>query len=156
MPNIQSRLDELAITLPEVSAPAANYLPYVIAGDLVYISGQLPFENGAIADTHKGKVGKDVTVEQAADTAKLCILNVLAQLKAACDGDLERVEQCVRLGIFVQSADDFTAQPVVGNGASDMLVAILGDKGKHARAAVGVNALPLGVAVEIDAIFKIA
>lgn len=153
---IESRIVELGITLPQASTPAANYVPFVQTGDLIFIAGQLPFENGKISDAHKGKVGQDLAVEDAQKAAQLCALNICAQLKAACGGDLEKVAQCVRLGIFVNSSDDFIRQPEVGNGASDVIVSIFGDRGKHARAAVGVNTLPRGVVVEIDAVFRIS
>lgn len=154
MPNpIDKKLTELGITLPASSAPAANYIPYVKTGKLVFISGQVPVRDGKIVDV--AKVGATFTVEQAQATARLCGLNMLSHLKAACDGDLSRVKKCVKLGIFVNSAAGFTEQPKVANGVSDLMVAVFGDAGKHARAAVGVNELPFGVAVEVDGIFEI-
>ena len=146
-------LSRLGINLPDAPAPAANYVPYVIAGNMVFVSGQLPLVEGKLSVT--GHVGKDVTTEQAAKQARQCAINLLAQLNSACGGDLGRVKQVVKLGGFVACADSFTDQPEVINGASDMLVKILEDKGMHTRAAVSVNSLPLGVAVEIDAIFEI-
>jgi len=150
---IESRLVELGLSLPEAAAPAANYVPYVQTGNLVVISGQITLENGALK--YVGRVGQDFTTEQAYDAAKLCGLNLIAQLKAACGGDLERVTRVVRLGGFVNCTADFTDQPKVINGASDLMAEVFGDKGKHARAAVGVNTLPLGVAVEVEGLFEI-
>jgi len=154
MSEVEKRLSALSITLPQTALPAANYVPYVQSGNLVFISGQLPMKDGKPQDI--GRVGKDFTVEQAQATARLCAINILAQLKAACGGNLDRVKRCVRLGVFVHSTDSFTDQPKVANGASDLMVAALGDAGRHARFAVGVSQLPFGVAVEIDATFEIA
>lgn len=154
MSTIEQRLNELNITLPEASVPVANYVPYVVQDNLVYISGQLPFGVGELAD-HSGIAGKDVSVEKATQIARICGLNILAQLKAACGGDLDRVERCIKLGIFINSAADFTEHPKVANGASDLMVEVFGDKGKHARFAVGSSQLPLGAAVEVDALFAI-
>jgi enamine deaminase RidA (YjgF/YER057c/UK114 family) len=153
MSEVEKRLLALNITLPQTSPPAANYVPYVISGNLVFISGQLPMKDGKPQDI--GHVGKDFTVEQAQVTARQCAINILAQLKAACGGNLDRVKRCVRLGVFVNSTDTFTDQPKVANGASDLMVAALGDAGKHARFAVGVSQLPFGVAVEVDGTFEI-
>jgi len=150
---IDQALADLNITLPTPLAPVANYVPYVQSGNLVVISGQLPMKDGALAFT--GHVGMDVTIEQAQEAARLCAINLLAQVKAAAGGDLSRVVRCVRLGVFVNSAHEFTDQPKVANGASDLMVAVLGEAGKHARAAVGVNTLPLGAAVEVEAIFEL-
>ena len=147
-------LASLNLTLPEATMPAANYVPSITTGNQVVISGQLPMKDGKPQDI--GKVGKDFTVEQAQRTAQQCGLNILAHLKVACGGDLSRVRQCIRLGVFVNSTDDFTGQPAVANGVSDLMVKIFGDKGKHARFAVGVAQLPFGVAVEVDATFEIA
>lgn len=149
---IETRLIELGVTLPEAPAPAANYVPYVIAGDLVYVSGQISNgPDGLII----GKLGENMDVAEGAAAAKTCALSLVAQLKAACDGDLTRLVRVVKLGGFVNSTPDFTDQPKVINGASDFLVELLGDAGRHARAAVGSVALPLGVAVEIEGIFQI-
>jgi len=150
---IDKRLKELGIELPEAAAPAANYVPYVISGNLVFVAGQVTFWNGELK--YKGKVGDDFTVEQGYEAARLCGLNIIAQVKAACGGDLDKVERCVRLGGFVNAAGDFHDHPKVVNGASDLMVEVFGDKGRHARAAVGAPALPLNVAVEVDAIFQI-
>jgi len=150
--SIEARIAELGLTLPEPAKPVASYVSYVRAGNQVTISGQLSNDaNGGI----KGTVGVDVTPEQALEAARLCGLNLIAQIKAACDGDLDRVVRIVKLGGFVQAGPDFTAIPAVINGCSDMMVEVFGDAGKHARSAVGVYKLPLGFAVEIDAIVEI-
>jgi enamine deaminase RidA (YjgF/YER057c/UK114 family) len=151
--SIQDKLKSLGITLPQAAAPAANYVPWVISGNQVFVSGQLPMEDGKIAVA--GRLGDNVSLEDGQRAARLCAVNILAQARAAL-GDLDRVTRIVRLGGFVASADSFTDQPKVVNGASDLMVEVFGDKGRHARAAVGVNTLPLGVAVEIDAIIEFA
>lgn len=149
---IEERLVELGLTLPDAPAPAANYVPYVITGNTVYVSGQISQdENGLI----KGKLGADMDVEAGAKAAQTCALSLLAQVKAACSGDLSQVIRVVKLVGFVNSTADFTDQPKVINGASDTLVDILDDAGKHARSAVSAASLPLGVAVEIEGIFEI-
>jgi len=150
---VEQKLSELNITLPPSVMPAANYVPYTVSGNLVFVSGTLPMKDGKPQDI--GKLGKEFTVEQGQQTAKLCGINILAHVKAACGGDLSRVVKCVRMGIFVASAEGFTAQPAVANGVSDMMVEIFGEAGKHARFAVGVAELPFGVAVEVDATFEI-
>jgi enamine deaminase RidA (YjgF/YER057c/UK114 family) len=154
MSKIESRLKELGIQLPTPPAPVASYVPYVVTGNLVFISGQVTMS----ADGLKfiGKVGAEISLEDGKEAAKLCAVNLLAQLKAACGGDLERVRACVKLGVFVNATSDFTQHPEVGNGASDLIVAVLGDAGKHARAATGAGSLPRGVAVEVDGVFEIA
>lgn len=150
--SIEARIAELGLTLPEPAKPVASYVSYVRSGNQITISGQLSNDaNGGI----KGTVGVDVTPEQALEAARLCGLNLVAQIKAACDGDLDRVVRIVKLGGFVQAGPDFTAIPAVINGCSDMMVEVFGDAGKHARSAVGVYKLPLGFAVEIDAIVEI-
>jgi enamine deaminase RidA (YjgF/YER057c/UK114 family) len=151
---IEARLQELGFTLPVAAAPAANYVPYVISGNLLYLSGQLPMENGKIAVT--GIVGRDVDVTAAARAAELCAINILAQAKAALGGDLGRIVRVIKLNGFVASTPDFVEQHVVINGASNLIANVLGDAGKHARAAVGMAALPMNAAVEIDAILEIA
>jgi enamine deaminase RidA (YjgF/YER057c/UK114 family) len=151
---IETRLQELGITLPEAAAPAANYLPYVISGNLLYISGQLPNENGKLAVT--GLVGKDVDVAAGQRAAELCAINILAQAKAALGGDLTRIKRIVKLTSFVASAPDFYEQHIVTNGASNLVANVLGDAGKHARAAVGMAALPFNAAVEVEAIIEIS
>lgn len=151
---IEARLAELGIELPEAPTPAANYVPFVQTGKLVFIAGQVPFAGGELK--YVGKIGRDFDVEEGAACARLCAINILAQLKAACGGDLDRVARCVKLGGFVNCPPDFTQQPQVVNGASDLIVEVFGDAGRHARFAVGAPSLPLGVAVEVDAIFELA
>ena len=153
MSAIEHRLAELGITLPDAPAPAANYVPWVIAGDMVYVSGQVPMRDGAFIT---GKLGQDMSVEEGAAAAKVCAIALLAQLKAACGGDLGRLKQVVKLTGFVNSTGDFGDQPKVINGASDFMVEALGDAGRHARSAVSAASLPFGVAVEIEGIFQIA
>lgn len=150
---IEAKLKELGILLPEAVMPAANYVPCVQTGNQVVVSGQLPMKDGK--PQFIGKLGAEFSVEEGQETAKLCGINVLAQLKATLGGDLDRVVRCVRLGVFVASAPGFTDQPKVANGVSDMMVNIFGDKGRHARAAVGVAELPFGVAVEVEALFEV-
>lgn len=151
---IEARLNELGIELPEAPGAAANYVPYVVTGNLVFVAGQVPLVDGELK--YLGQVGKDIELEEAQAAARVCGLNLIAQVKAACDGDLDRVVRCVKLGGFVNSSDGFDRQPWVINGASDLIAEVFGDKGRHARFAVGANALPLGVSVEIDAVFEIA
>jgi len=149
---VAARIAELGITLPEPAKPVASYVSFVQTGNLVHISGQLSNDaSGGI----KGTVGVDVTPEQASAAARLCAINLIAQISAAVDGDLERVVRIVKLGGFVQAGPGFTAIPAVINGCSDLMVEVFGDAGKHARSAVGVYQLPLGFAVEIDAIVEI-
>ncbi|EKV26992.1 Endoribonuclease L-PSP [Caenispirillum salinarum AK4] len=150
---IEARLTEKGITLPNAAAPAGNYVPYVVSGTLVFISGQLPLVDGR--PEFNGRLGESVSLEDGQRAARLCGLNLIAQLKAACGGDLDRVTRVVRLGGFVNSAADFTDQPKVINGASDLMVEVFGEAGKHARAAVGAPTLPLGVSVEIEGTFEI-
>ena len=150
---IDTTLKNLGITLPTAAAAVANYVPTVRSGNIVVVSGQITMENGT--PQFIGKLGRDFSVEQGQQAARLCALNVLAQLKGALDGDLDRVVRVIRLGVFVNGTDDFRDQPKVANGASDLMVQVFGDAGKHARAAVGVNALPLGVATEVEALFEV-
>ena len=149
--SIEARLAELGITLPEPAAPVASYVPVVVAGGLAHVSGQLPFVGGQLVT---GRLGEDVSLEDGTAAARACGLMVLAQVRAAL-GSLDRVERVVKLGVFVNSAGTFTDQPKVANGASDLMADLFGDAGKHARAAVGVPALPLGAAVEVDAILAV-
>jgi enamine deaminase RidA (YjgF/YER057c/UK114 family) len=151
---IEARLAELGIALPQPAAPAGAYVPYVISGNLVFVAGQVTLDNGEI--TYKGRLGESIGVDEGYAAARLCGLNLLAQVNGACAGDLDRVKRVVRLGGFVNSTADFTDQPKVINGASDLMVEVFGDAGRHARAAVGAPSLPLGVAVEVDGIFEIA
>ena len=152
--DIEQRLTDLGITLPEPIAPVANYVPYVISGNLIYVSGQVPLADGKVQMT--GIVGEGLSVEQGQEAAKLCAINLIAQAKAACDGDLSRISRVVKLTGFVASPAEFTDHPKVVNGASDLMVEVFGDKGKHARAAVGMSSLPLGVPVEVEAIFELS
>lgn len=145
---IEARLAELGITLPEAPNPVANYVPYAVSGNLLFISGQIA--KGADGKIVTGALGQDVDIEAGQQAARLCALNILAQAKAAL-GDLDRIVQVVRLTGFVNATATFTDHPKVVNGASDLVVEVLGDKGRHTRAAVGVSSLPLGSAVEIDA-----
>ena len=151
---VEQRLREIGVSIPDAPTPAANYLPFTRTGNLVFVSGQVPFVDGKLTVT--GTVGKDASIEDAQGQAKVCAINLLAQLKVACDGELDRVVQVVKLGAFVASADDFNSQPVVVNAASDLMVAAFGDAGRHARFAVGSSALPLNCLVEIDGVFEIA
>ncbi len=150
---IEERLAELGLTLPAAAAPAANYVPWTRSGDTLYIAGQLPFEDGKLEI--KGDVGGAVSLEDGKRAARLCALNILAQAKAALDGDLDRVTRCLKLGAFVAAAPGFGEHPQVVNGASDLMVEAMGDAGRHARFAVGVSGLPLNAAVEIDAILEV-
>ena len=155
MPNkINARLQKLRIELPEAPAPVANYVPYITTDNLVFISGQIPFLKGEIK--YPGKLGENMSVENAQKAARLCGINLLAQLKNACGGDLDRVFQVIKLNGFVNGTPDFTDQALVINGTSDLMFEVFQENGKHARAAVGCIALPLGAAVEVDAIFEIS
>lgn len=151
---IAARLKELNLVLPQASAPVANYVPAARCGNALYVSGQIPLEGGK--PQFIGKLGREFGIEQGQQAARLCALNVLAQASAALGGDLDRVVRCVRVGGFVNSTPEFADQPQVVNGASDLLVAVLGDAGRHARSAVGCASLPRGVAVEIDAVFEVS
>ena len=153
MDKFEEAVATLGLTIPEPTIPVANYVPYVISGKHVFISGQIPMQEGQIGFV--GKLGQEFSVEQGREAAQICGLNVLALIRHACGGNLERVVRCVRLGGFVNGTDDFTDQPQVVNGASDLMVAVFGERGRHARAAVGANSLPRGVAVEVDAVFEI-
>jgi enamine deaminase RidA (YjgF/YER057c/UK114 family) len=151
---VEKLLADKKIELPKAAAPVANYVPVVIAGNLAFVSGQVTVWNGEFKFV--GKLGQEFDVAQGQQAARLCGLNVIAQLKAALGGDLDRVKRCVKLGVFVNSTDGFTDQPKVANGVSDLIVEVFGDAGKHARFAVGSNVLPLNVAVEVDAVFEVA
>ncbi|KQT34801.1 hypothetical protein ASG29_01170 [Sphingomonas sp. Leaf412] len=148
---IDRTLADLGLALPQAAAPVASYVPVVEAGGLLHVSGQLPFRDGKVVT---GRLGDGTSLEDGQEAAKLCALMVVAQIKAHL-GNLGRVVRVVKLGVFVNSTADFTDQPKVANGASDLMVALFGDAGKHARAAVGVAALPLGAAVEVDAIVEV-
>jgi enamine deaminase RidA (YjgF/YER057c/UK114 family) len=149
---IESKLTELGINLPQAAAPAANYVPFVQVGDTVYISGQVSMVDGKFT---KGKLGADMSVEDGAAAAKTCAIGLLAQAKAACGGNLEKLVRVVKLTGFVNSTGDFGDQPAVINGASDFLVEVMGDAGRHSRSAVSAASLPFGVAVEIEGIFQV-
>ena len=149
----EEKLSALGIELPQAPAPAANYVPFVQTGSLLFISGQISIAPAGAA--HKGRLGEDLDVAAGQAAARQCAINILAQAKAAL-GELGRIRRLVKLGAFVCSTPDFTEQPAVVNGASDLMVEVLGDRGRHARFAVGAPSLPLGVAVEIDAIFEVA
>lgn len=150
---IDARLAELGIVIPEAAAPAANYVPYVVAGSLLHVAGQITMQDGKLA--YVGRVGREFGIDEGYRAARLCGLNLIAQAKAACGGDLDRVKRVVKLGGFVNCVPDFIDQPKVVNGASDLMVEVFGDKGRHARFAVGAPSLPFDAAVEIDAIFEI-
>lgn len=150
---IETRLANLGIELPPVPAPVANYVAYQVAGNMAYIAGQIPFLNGELM--HIGKVPSQVSIKQAQAAARQCGINMLAALKGACEGDLDRVKQCVRLQGFVASDNDFTGQSTVVNGVSDFMVEVFGDAGKHTRLAIGSNSLPLDACVEVSGIFFI-
>lgn len=149
----EAKLAELGITVPQVAAPLANYIGYNIVGTLVVVSGQIPLVDGKIAVT--GKVGAGVTVEQGQHAARICFINLLAQLKAATGGDLDKVKRVVRLGGFIAAGPEFTQHALVMNGASDMAVAVFGEKGRHARTTIGVPALPGDAAVEVEGMFEL-
>ena len=150
---IDARLRQLGIELPEPAAPVANYVPFAVSGNLVFIAGQLCLWNGE--RRFPGKLGAAIGIPDGQQAARLCALNILAHLRVACGGDLDRVRRCIRLGGFVNCTPDFTDMPQVVNGASDLMVEVFGDQGRHARAAVGVSSLPAGVAVEVEGTFEI-
>ena len=151
--NYEDKLNELNIKLPEAKAPVGNYVAAKTSGKMLFISGQISINaNGELI---KGKVGKDLNTEAGYDAAKRCALSIIAQVKKACNGDLSKIKSCIKLTGFVNSTEDFTDQPKVINGASDMIASVFGDSGMHTRAAVSTNSLPLGVSVEVDAIFEL-
>ena len=149
----EENIKNLGLNIPELPKALANYVPYKIVGNSIYISGQAPAQNGEVI--YKGKVGSDITVEDGIEAAKLCVINIIAAVKTGLDGDWDKLDSFVKLTGYVNCQDNFTDQPNVINGASDMLVDIFGEQGRHARVAVGSNALPLGIAVEIDAIVQL-
>ena len=151
--SFDNKIKDLGITLPEAKSPVGNYVATKITGKMLFISGQISIdENGELI---KGKVGKDLDTENGYNAAKRCALSIVSQLKKACEGDLSKVKSCIKLTGFVNSSDNFTEQPKVINGASDLIASIFGESGMHTRAAVSTNSLPLGVAVEVDAIFEL-
>ena len=151
--NFQKKIDELKIKLPEAKPPVGSYVATKISGNLLFISGQISITESG--DLIKGKVGKELSTQDGYEAAKRCGLSIVAQAKVACKGDLSKIKSCVKLTGFVNSTEDFTEQPKVINGASDLIAAIFGDVGMHTRAAVSTNSLPLGVSVEVDAIFEL-
>jgi enamine deaminase RidA (YjgF/YER057c/UK114 family) len=153
MKSFEENLKELGIELPNAPAPVGAYVAYKKTGNLVFISGQVSFKKDG--QLIKGKVGSDLTLEQGQEAAKVCALNILSQIKAACNGDLNIVKNCIKITGFVNSKDDFIDQPKVINGASELISSVFHDNGKHARAAISVNSLPLGAAVEVEAIFEV-
>ena len=154
MPKVENRLAELDIILPRAAAPVADYRPFVLAGDLLFVSGQIPLRDGKVM--HTGQLGRDCSLEEAREAARLCAINCLAQAKAALQGDLDRVRQVVKITGFVSASADFTEHPKVVDAASAIMTAAFGEAGRHARAAVGCSSLPLGVPVEVEAIFLVA
>lgn len=150
---INKQLEHLGIILPQPIAPIANYVPFVRTGNQIFISGQLPIQDGEVKFV--GKLGEDISVEDGQKAARICAINILANLNVACGGDLDQVVRCVKLGIFVNAVPDFANHPAVANGASDLMVEVFGEKGKHARFAMGAGSLPREVAVEVDAIFEV-
>ncbi len=153
MMNFEDKIKELKIELPEAKAPVGSYVATKISGKLLYISGQISINSDG--ELIKGKVGKDLTTDEAYKAAERCGLSIIAQVKNACDGNLSKVKSCIKLTGFVNSTEDFIEQPKVINGASDLISSIFGDAGKHTRSAVSTNSLPLGVSVEVDAIFEL-
>ena len=149
----EQNIKNLGLNIPDLPKALANYVPYKIIGKTIYISGQAPVQNGELI--YKGKVGSDISIEEGIEAAKLCVINIIAALKTGLEGDWDKLDSFVKLTGFVNCQDNFTDQPKIINGASDMLVEIFGDQGRHARVAVGSNALPLGIAVEIDAIVQL-
>ena len=154
MPIIDARLKELGITLARPPKPVASYVPFTTSGNQVFISGQVPISDGALK--YVGKLGVDFSVEVGQAAAQLCAINILSVLREACGGNLDRVVRCLKVNVFVNATPDYDKQPEVANGASDLFVAVFGEMGRHARAAVGMGSLPRGVAVEVDAVFEIS
>ena len=153
MADLSAKLKEMGIELPQVSLPAANYVPTQVSGNTLFVSGTLPMKDGK--PQFVGKLGRDFSIEEGQECARLCAYNILAHVQNALGGDLGRIKKLIRLGIFVNATEDFTDHPKVANGVSDLMVNLFGDNGKHARFAVGVSGLPFGVAVEVDATFEI-
>ena len=153
MHSFEENIKNLGLKIPELPKALANYVPYKIVGKTMYISGQAPVRNGEMI--YKGKVGSDITIEEGIEAAKLCVINIIAAVKTGLEGDWNKLDSFVKLTGFVNCQDSFTDQPKIINGASDMLVEIFGDQGRHTRVAVGSNALPLGISVEIDAIIQL-
>ena len=154
MPNVEARLERLGVKLPTPPAPVASYVPYVPSGKLLFVSGQVTFAPEGLK--YVGTIGKELTLEDGRAAARLCAINMIAQLKAACGGDLDKVRRIVKLTVFVNAVPSFAQHPEVANGASDLLVEVFGEMGRHARSAVGAGSLPRNVATEVDAIVEIA
>jgi enamine deaminase RidA (YjgF/YER057c/UK114 family) len=154
MDTVNQRLQKYNITLPALGSNNLAFIPFVIVQNIVYISGQLPMGFGALSE-HKGQLGKEFNVEQGKKIAEICAINVIAQIKEACKGNLEKVKKCIKLTVFVNSVANFIEQPAVANGASELINNVFGEKGTHARSAIGVSQLPFGVAAEVEAIFEI-
>ena len=152
MNDIEKKLSEKGISLPSVPKPAFNYIPYVLTGNLLFVSGQIPLQNDEMI---KGKLGSTIRLDKGVEAAKVCAINLLTQVKSACDGDLTRLVRVIKLTGFVNSSPDFSDHPLVINGASDFMVEVIGESGRHSRSAIGVANLPFGVAVEIEGIFEI-
>ncbi len=152
--DIEAKLKELGLSLPTASPPAGSYVPYIVHGSTLYIAGQVPFRDGTIAVT--GLLGDEVSLEAGQEAARICLLNILAQAKAACGGDFAKLDRCLKLGGFVASTPAFTDHPKVMNAASELLAQVMGEAGRHVRFAVGASSLPLGSAVEVEAIFALA
>lgn len=151
---VDARLQELGLEIPEAAAPVANYVAYVVTGKLCFVSGQVTVQGGEFK--HQGKLGAEISVDEGYQAARLCGINIISQLKAACGGDLDKIKRIVKLTGFVNSTPDFTDQPKVINGASDLMVEVFGDAGRHSRAAVSAGSLPVGVAVEVEAVAELA
>ena len=153
MSKVNTKLEELGVTIPDAATSAANYVPYVISGNQIFVSGQVSVVNGKIE--YIGKVGRDLTAAEAAEAARVCAINIIAQIKVALDGDLDRVTRIIKLGGFVNAVEDFAEQPKVIDGASNLIMDVFGSEiGAHSRVAVGAGSLPFGIAVEIDAIVE--
>lgn len=152
---VEKKIESMGLALPPAAAPVASYVPYTLSGKLLSVSGQLPMRDGQPVGG-KGKLGASVSIEDGQAAARQCVLNLLAHVKNACGGDLSQVKQILKLGVFVNCTEDFVDHPKVANGASDLMVELFGEAGKHARAAVGVAQLPFGVAVEVDALIELA
>ena len=153
MNNIIKSLSDLGIILPEPTKPVANYSPYVIFKNTIYVSGQIPFKDGTIA--YQGKVGKDININEAVDASEICLLNTLALLNLATNNNLNRITSCIKINVFINSTDDFFEQPIVADGASNLIKKIFKDNGEHARSAVSCNSLPKNASVEIDSVFQL-
>ncbi len=153
MNNIIKSLHDLKIVLPKPAKPVANYSPYTIIGDTIYISGQIPFKDGSLA--YQGKVGKDISINEAINASEICLLNTLAILNLATGNDLNKIKSCIKINVFINSADDFYEQPLVADGASNLIKKIFKEQGSHARSAISCNSLPKNASVEIDSIFHL-